>query len=173
MRRPDDLPILVAAAVIERGDCFLLTTRPAGTHLAGCWEFPGGKCEDGETPEQCLARELREELAVEATVREETFRTRHRYTDRLLELRFFRCDIAGVPRAVQGQEVRWVARAELSSLRFPPADAEFIGEPQAPRIVDRHAADMRRPAVPGPRGARRRLANARCRPGVFPVNLCR
>lgn len=119
-------PIVVAAAVIERDGCFLLTTRPEGKHLEGHWEFPGGKCENGETPERCLERELREEIDVSAIVGGEIFRTRYRYHDRFVELRFLRCEIEGVPKALLGQQVRWVARRELSVLAFPPADAEFI-----------------------------------------------
>ncbi len=117
---------IVTAAVIERNASFLLTRRPEGTHLAGTWEFPGGKCEAEETPEACLRRELREELDVDANVGEEMFRTRYHYPDRFLELRFFRCQISGEPRAVQGQEMRWVLRREVTSLSFPPADAAFI-----------------------------------------------
>ncbi len=123
---PADHPIVVTAAVIERDGRFLLTRRLEGTHLAGCWEFPGGKCEQREAVEACLARELREELGVEASVGEEMFRTRYDYPERRLDLRFFRCTLNGVPRAMQGQEMRWVPRAELPSLTFPPADTAFI-----------------------------------------------
>ncbi len=122
----DPTVTVVTAAVIERNGCFLLTERVEGTHLAGHWEFPGGKCEPGETPEECLRRELHEELDVDATVGSEVFRTRYRYPGRNLDLRFFRCDLAGAPRAMQGQQMQWVPRALLSSLRFPPADAAFI-----------------------------------------------
>ncbi len=118
--------IVVTAAVIERDGCFLLTRRLEGTHLAGCWEFPGGKCEPRETVEACLARELREELDVDASVGEEMFRTRYDYPERRLDLRFFRCTLHGVPRPVQGQQMRWVPRDQLPSLEFPPADAAFI-----------------------------------------------
>lgn len=123
-------PTVVTAAVIERDGCFLVTRRPEGTHLAGHWEFPGGKCEGPETPERCLERELREELDVEASVGEEMFRTRYRYDTSAgslhLELRFFRCSLSGVPRPLLGQQIRWVPRRELPALTFPPADAEFI-----------------------------------------------
>ncbi len=119
-------PIIVTAAVIERDGCFLVTRRPEGTHLAGHWEFPGGKCEGAETAEECLARELREELDVAAVVAEEMFRTRYTYPGRFLELRFFRCALDGVPRPAQGQEMQWVRREDLGALAFPPADTEFI-----------------------------------------------
>ncbi len=87
--------IVVTAAVIERDGRFLVTRRPAGVHLAGHWEFPGGKCEPGETLEQCLARELREELAVDAVGRKPSCSsTTHDYADRRVELHFFRCAAA-------------------------------------------------------------------------------
>ena len=117
---------IVAAAVIELDGRFLLTRRQKGVHLEGCWEFPGGKCLAGESLEACLARELREELAVEAHVGGEVFRTFHEYEDRQVELHFLSCRIVGSPSPQIGQEMRWVPRAELASLEFPPADAELI-----------------------------------------------
>ena len=118
--------IIVAAAVIERGGTFLLTRRQQGVHLAGLWEFPGGKCEPGETHAACLARELREELAVDARIGVEILATTHRYPERSVELHFLRCELRGEPAPQQGQEMRWVPRGELSGLEFPPADAELI-----------------------------------------------
>ena len=126
MTRALNQPTIVTAAVIERNGSFLLTTRPEGTHLAGCWEFPGGKCEANETAEQSLERELREELDVRAMVSREIFRTEYRYPERFLELRFFECEISGEPRPMQGQQMRWVRREDLLLLTFPPADEEFI-----------------------------------------------
>jgi 8-oxo-dGTP diphosphatase len=116
----------VVAAVIEEGDQFLLTRRQSGVHLAGLWEFPGGKLDEGETDQAALARELREELDVLVDVHERMFRTSHAYPDRTVELSFYRCVLKGTPTPQLGQEMRWVARAELASLEFPPADAEFI-----------------------------------------------
>lgn len=116
----------VVAAVIEDGDRFLLTRRQAGVHLEGMWEFPGGKIDRGETGHGALARELREELDVDVEVGEQMFRTRHAYADRTVELSFYRCSLRSSPRPLLGQEMRWVPRAELSSLGFPPADTEFI-----------------------------------------------
>lgn len=116
----------VVAAVIEDGDRLLLTRRQAGVHLAGMWEFPGGKIDRGETDHAALMRELREELDVDVDVGEQMFRTRHAYADRTVELSFYRCSLRGSPRPLLGQEMRWVPRGELSSLGFPPADTEFI-----------------------------------------------
>jgi 8-oxo-dGTP diphosphatase len=119
-------PIIVAAAVIERGDAFLLTRRLKGTHLEGTWEFPGGKCDPDETPSVCLVREIREELAVEAIVGDVVLVTRHTYPERTVELHFFRADVAGDPIPQLGQQMRWVPRAELATLEFPEADADLI-----------------------------------------------
>jgi mutator protein MutT len=118
--------IVVTAAVIEQDDAFLVTRRQAGTHLAGSWEFPGGKCDAGESLAGCLRRELREELAVEADVGPELHATTHEYPDRRIELHFLACRLLSAPSAVLGQEMRWVPRADLESLEFPPADAELI-----------------------------------------------
>jgi 8-oxo-dGTP diphosphatase len=119
-------PIIVTAAVVEHDGRFLITRRPAGVPLEGCWEFPGGKCDAGEALEVCLARELREELDVDARIGGEIFTTTHTYPERTIELHFFRCELQGEPRPQLGQELRWVPRGELAALDFPPADAELI-----------------------------------------------
>ena len=124
LRTPD--PIVVAAAVIERAGAFLLTRRLKGTHLEGTWEFPGGKCEPDETPEACLVREIREELAVEASLGELLLVTRHAYPERSVELHFFRAELTGTPTPQLGQRMRWVPRAELATLELPEADADLI-----------------------------------------------
>jgi len=118
--------VVVAAAVIRRGDSFLVTRRQPGVHLAGCWEFPGGKCEQGETLVGCLVRELGEELGVGARIADEIFSIAHDYPDARVELHFLRCELEGEPTPLLGQEMRWVARADLPTLEFPPADAELI-----------------------------------------------
>jgi len=117
---------IVTAAVIERDGCFLVTRRQQGVHLEGYWEFPGGKCDEAETLTACLARELREELDVGARIGPEVYTVTHAYPERSVELHFFQCELAGDPRPQIGQEMRWVKREELSSLAFPPADAELI-----------------------------------------------
>jgi len=121
-----DARLVVAAAVIVREDCYLVTRRQRGVHLEGFFEFPGGKCDAGESLPQCLARELREELNVDAVVGREIHVTTHRYDDRSVELHFIECELAGDPQPQLGQEVRWVPRSELPALPFPPADAELI-----------------------------------------------
>jgi mutator protein MutT len=118
--------VAVTAAIVERDDCFLVTRRLEGTHLAGTWEFPGGKCEPGETDEECLARELEEELGVQARVGLLVFTAAHAYPERVVALRFYACELDGEPMPLLGQQMRWVPRDELASLQFPPADAELI-----------------------------------------------
>jgi mutator protein MutT len=118
--------IAVVAAIIESGDRFLLTRRLPGTHLAGLWEFPGGKIASGEAHDVALCREIREELDVEIDVGELQYQTIHTYPERIVELYFYRCQLRGTPRPLLGQEMRWVARSELAGLGFPPADAELI-----------------------------------------------
>ncbi|HEY3382818.1 MAG TPA: (deoxy)nucleoside triphosphate pyrophosphohydrolase [Vicinamibacterales bacterium] len=120
------MPTIVTAAVVERDGRLLVARRVTGSHLAGCWEFPGGKCEPGETAEEALARELVEELGVAAAIGEEIYRTTYAYDDRVLDLRFFSCRIDGDPQPLLGQEIRWVTRSELPTLSFPPADTELV-----------------------------------------------
>lgn len=116
----------MVAAVVERDGCFLLTLRPRGTHLEGHWEFPGGKCEPGETHEAALAREMREELDVDARVGPLVHAVTHAYPERTVELHFYACDLAGEPTPMIGQQMRWVPRAALADLPYPEADADLI-----------------------------------------------
>ncbi|MCX6550163.1 MAG: (deoxy)nucleoside triphosphate pyrophosphohydrolase [Acidobacteria bacterium] len=118
--------VTVTAAVVERDGRFLLTRRLEGTHLAGHWEFPGGKCHDHESLAECLAREIREELDADVFVHEEILATAHEYPERMVALHFFRCSLLTEPRPVLGQLMRWVLRAELGSLALPPADDELV-----------------------------------------------
>jgi 8-oxo-dGTP diphosphatase len=118
--------IVVTAAVIERGDRVLVTRRLKGTHLEGFWEFPGGKCEPGESLEACLRRELQEELALDAIIGGELLSTTHTYPDRKVELHFFSAVIAADPVAQIGQQMQWVRRQDLAALNLPPADDELV-----------------------------------------------
>ncbi len=118
--------LIVTAAVVEREGAFLVTRRHAGVHLEGCWEFPGGKCDEGESLIDCLKREIHEELDTEVAVGREIFTVAHEYPERVVELHFFECTLAGEPKAMLGQEVRWAERSALRALRFPPADDELI-----------------------------------------------
>ena len=123
----DPLPrIIVTAAVIRRNEHFLVTRRQHGVHLEGYWEFPGGKCDDSESLESCLMREIVEELNVGIEVGERLLVCSHDYPTRIVELHFFAAELLGEPRPMLGQEMRWVTRGELQSLQFPPADDELI-----------------------------------------------
>ena len=118
--------IIVTAAVIRDGGSYFVTRRHQGVHLEGYWEFPGGKCDPGEPLDQCLIREIREELGAGVIVGPELLSCTHEYPERVVELHFFECRLEGEPRPMLGQEMRWVPQAELRSLQFPPADDELI-----------------------------------------------
>jgi mutator protein MutT len=118
--------IVVSAAVVRRDGRYLVTRRQRGVHLEGLWEFPGGKCEAGESIAACLRRELREELGTDAVVGEELLAVTHHYRERSIELHFLACELTQEPAPLLGQEMRWAARGELRSLQFPPADDELI-----------------------------------------------
>jgi 8-oxo-dGTP diphosphatase len=110
--------IPVLAAVIERDGRVLVTRRLEGSHLSGYWEFPGGKCDPDETHEACLARELREELGVEARIGPELLVTEHAYPEKTVRLHFRRCEIDAEPRPLLNQQMRWVSRDECARSRF-------------------------------------------------------
>ena len=120
------MTVVVSAAVIVRDGSYLVTRRQRGVHLEGLWEFPGGKCEPGESIADCLRRELREELGTDATVGVELLAVTHGYADRQIELHFIECELTAEPTPLLGQEMRWVRREDLRSLQFPPADDELI-----------------------------------------------
>ena len=121
--------IEVSAGLIFRAGQLLITQRPARGHLAGLWEFPGGKREAHETFEDCLRRELREELGVETHVHEELERLTHDYAEKSVHLRFFRCTLAEnspEPRAIECQALAWVTRETLNKFTFPAADERLL-----------------------------------------------
>jgi 8-oxo-dGTP diphosphatase len=118
----------VCAAVILRGSRILLATRPAGTHLAGKWEFPGGKCFPGETLEDCIVREIQEELGV--TVKQPALLCdlRHSYPDKVIRLHFLLCQLPDEarPHGHEGQECGWFQLHELRDLDLAGADLAFV-----------------------------------------------
>jgi 8-oxo-dGTP diphosphatase len=118
--------IVVVAAVIERDGRFLVARRLAGTHLGGYWEFPGGKVHEGETHVSALHREILEELNTGLSNARKIFGTSHAYPERIVELHFYRGELTAEPRAMLGQELRWITREEFATLEFPPADAQLI-----------------------------------------------
>ena len=118
--------VVVAAAIVERDGRYLMARRLKGTHLEGLWEFPGGKADPGESLEDCLVRELAEELGVEGRVSRLRWSTAHDYPGKRVELHFYDCTIAGEPQPRLGQELRWVSGPELASLPVPEADAGLV-----------------------------------------------
>ncbi len=120
-------PIAVAAGLLFREGKLLITQRPAGGHLAGLWEFPGGKCESGETLPECLQRELHEELGVVVNVRECVEALEHAYPEKTIQLSFYRCALVmGEPEGREGQAVKWIGSEELDNICFPEADARLL-----------------------------------------------
>jgi mutator protein MutT len=119
--------IEVSAALIFRNGKILITQRHAKSHLGGFWEFPGGKCEPGETFEQCLAREIHEELGVEITAGELFEDITHAYPEKTVRLKFFVCKlISGEPQPLDCAAFKWVEKAELAGFKFPAADARLL-----------------------------------------------
>lgn len=119
--------IEVAAGVIFRGGKLLITQRPLEAHLGGRWEFPGGKREAGETFEQCLHRELLEELGVEVVIHELLESVTHDYPEKSVTLQFYRCSWkANEPRAIGCRALRWVNSSDLASHQFPEADIKLV-----------------------------------------------
>jgi 8-oxo-dGTP diphosphatase len=118
---------VVAAALIDDHGRVLLTQRPAGSHLAGTWEFPGGKREPEEGDRDALARELAEELDVRAEIGPLVAEIEHPYERFVVHLRLFAGVIrAGTPRAVEVADLRWVRLDEMRTLPMPPADGPLI-----------------------------------------------
>jgi mutator protein MutT len=119
--------IRVAIAVIECDGKILICKRPAGTHLAGYWEFPGGKCRHGERWQACVRRELKEELGITIRRPMRIWSHRYRYSDRTVQLAAFRCGLGlAKPRARPGSALRWVKPQRLVRHRFPPANTALL-----------------------------------------------
>ena len=125
MSHPSSI-ITVVAGLIQQAGRLLICQRRRDGAFALKWEFPGGKCDAGEALTLCLARELLEELDVNARIGEELLTTTYTYPERAVQLHFFRCELFAEPRPQLDQEMRWVPREELAALEFPPADAELI-----------------------------------------------
>ena len=123
---------MVAAALFDSADRVLLAERPAGKHMAGWWEFPGGKVAAGESDADALVRELREELGIEARPHREITTMSHEYPDRIVDLSLWHASIAsGEPRGLDGQQLKWVDCQSLGRERLLPADLPLIPALQA------------------------------------------
>ncbi|MEO0460800.1 MAG: (deoxy)nucleoside triphosphate pyrophosphohydrolase [Myxococcota bacterium] len=118
---------VVAAYIEDDGRC-LLAERPAGKAQAGAWEFPGGKVEAGEDDAQALARELREEVGVEAKVGERLASARHvSESGRIIDLHLYRAEVVcGRPSGREGQRIRWQTLASVAEDTLCPADRSFL-----------------------------------------------
>lgn len=119
--------IEVSAGLIFHAGKLLITQRHADSHLGGLWEFPGGKREAGESFEQCLARELYEELGIHVEVGRRFDAVTHAYPEKTVHLEFFVCRMtAGEPKPLGCAALRWIGPADLDGIAFPPADARLI-----------------------------------------------
>lgn len=129
--------IEVAAGLIQRDGRYLIARRKAGVHLAGYWEFPGGKREAGESLEECLQRELLEELNVRVDTPVPYRIVRHEYSEKIVELHFFRCAIeSGEAEALDCAELRWVSPGEFAQFTFPPADGVILDALQRDAVME-------------------------------------
>lgn len=126
---PRRLILVVAAALVDSDGRVLLAQRPEGKNLAGLWEFPGGKVENGESPEQALIRELREELGIStwsSCLAPLTF-VSHAYPEFHLLMPLFVCRRwEGVPSIREHKALKWVRARDLASYPMPPADLPII-----------------------------------------------
>ena len=117
----------VAAGLIWSKGRILISKRPKGTHLEGYWEFPGGKQELNETIEECLEREIREELGITVRAGSCIMTVFHEYESKKITLHLFNClSSSGRPRAMESQEIQWAKPGELGTYRFPPPDQKVL-----------------------------------------------
>ena len=125
--KPQNVPVSVVAALIWDGDKFMICQRPAHKARGLLWEFVGGKVEPGETKEQALIRECREELAVTLSVGEVFMEVVHKYPDMTVQLTLFHAAIAeGVPQKLEHNDILWITPAEIPQYEFCPADVEIL-----------------------------------------------
>jgi 8-oxo-dGTP diphosphatase len=122
--------IRVVGALLEKGeDRYLITQRPAKASLPLLWEFPGGRVQEGESDEEALARELKEEMNIEVEVGEQAMHLHHEYPHYDIDFRVFRCRLVSPESAIEHLRVndhRWVTLAEMSQYQFPSADARTL-----------------------------------------------
>ena len=126
---PERRIVEVVGAIIKDGDRYLVGQRAANKSQGGLWEFMGGKIEPGETPEQALARECREELDLEIEDEHIIDSVIHDYPEKTIRLTLISCSpkSGSVPKALEHQQIRWVTRSEMDAFDFAPADRELIG----------------------------------------------
>jgi 8-oxo-dGTP diphosphatase len=122
---------VVAAALFDATGRVLIAQRPQGKHMAGWWEFPGGKVASGETDGDALMRELREELGIESRVHREVVVMSHEYPDRIVDLVLWHASSDDTPRGLDGQQLQWVDCQSLGNVGLLPADLPLIPALQA------------------------------------------
>lgn len=119
--------IEVGAGLVFRTGRLLITQRPPGCHLAGFWEFPGGKRELNESFESCIEREIHEELGIRVQARTWLTSVSHTYPTKIVQLEFYICDwLSGEPLALECSDFRWLDREDLGGFIFPEADLAVI-----------------------------------------------
>lgn len=124
-RKPSIIPCGVA--LIRRGREFLISQRKKEDTFGSLWEFPGGKKDHDETFEDCVKREVREELGIDVRVERPFMEIRRRYPDRVVWLRFFLCThLSGDPEPIESDAVQWADVADLKRFAFPPANDKVI-----------------------------------------------
>jgi 8-oxo-dGTP diphosphatase len=129
----DKEAVEVSAALIFRDGKLLVTQRKTGAHLGGLWEFPGGKREPGETFEECLVREIREELGIEISVGELFEEVSQDYPEKTVHLKFFTCRIlSGEPQKLGVEDFRWIEQSQLTDFEFPAADVRLLQKLKSP-----------------------------------------
>lgn len=120
-------PVFVTAAVVIENGRVLVARRPPGGRHPGSWEFPGGKVEEGETPEECLAREMMEEMGVQVSVGDMLASVKHSYPDLAVELHAFECTVTGGRlRDIGCSEHQWVEPTDLGRFDLLPPDRELL-----------------------------------------------
>jgi mutator protein MutT len=119
--------IEVGAAVIFNHGKILISQRDDSSHLSGLWEFPGGKREDNESFEECVRREIQEELNVEVAVQNLFEAVEYEYAEKIVFLKFYRClYVRGEAKALGCRQFQWVPPSKLPSFNFPPANQTVI-----------------------------------------------
>lgn len=119
----------VVAALIRENGKFMICQRPVNKTRALLWEFVGGKVENGETKEQALIRECREELGVTVDVKDVYFEVVHEYPDITVHLTLFNAEIAeGVPQKLEHNDIKWITPSEIGNYAFCPADEEILNK---------------------------------------------
>lgn len=119
--------IIGVAVIWNDQEQILIDRRRAGGAMGGLWEFPGGKIEPGETVEECIQREIYEELGIEIAVEEHLITIDHTYTELRVTLTVHHCrHLTGIPQALECDEIRWVSLADLEHFAFPKANVQII-----------------------------------------------